>query len=528
MKSTLIPSRLASRQNAVSIFFEAMDDHEGRIDLCKKALTVVVLGASGDLSRKKTFPALFELSAAGLLPPHANIVGYSRSEMTHEAFRKKLAEYLNVSDKSDGKDMRDEFLSHCFYHQGAYASVDDVQTLADFCKELEADRSDAGANRIFYMALPPSVFGKIGKSIKEAAMSPTGWSRVIVEKPFGRDLESSNELAAELGSLFSEEQIYRIDHYLGKAMVQNLMILRFANSIYEPLWNKRHISCFMITFKEPHGVEGRGSYFDSYGILRDVLVNHLLQIFSLLAMEAPKSTDSEHVRDAKVAVLKQVCEIKDSDVVIGQYEGWEKRETARRIIQDGYVDDESVPKDSKTPTFASLVLHVDNDRWRGVPFILKCGKGLNERKAEVRVQFKRPDCSVNIYPDSPINELVMRVQPDEAVYCKMNNKGPGLRDQIRETELDMTYRKSFTNGRVPDAYERLIYDVMLGHHEHFVRTDELEAAWKIFTPLLHRIDDGQLPLQNYAFGTRGPQVADDLARSYGFQRSETYQWKAKK
>lgn len=313
--------------------------------------------------------------------------------------------------------------------------------------------------------------------------------------------------------------MYRIDHYLGKEMVQNLMTLRFANAVFDPLWNRNHISSVQITFKEDIGTEGRGGYFDEFGIIRDVMQNHLLQILALVAMEAPVSADAEDIRDEKVKVLRACEPIKIEDVVIGQYG---KDPEGKK---PSYLDDPTVPKGSLMPTFATAVIHINNGRWKGIPFILKCGKGLNERKADIRVQFY--ENSNSLYPNTARNELVLRVQPNEAVYLKFNAKAPGMSENVTETELDLTYNERF-DARLPDAYERLIYDVLRGDHNLFVRADELEAAWAIFTPILHQIEGEKIPPIVYPFGSRGPQESDELIQSYGVSRSENYKWDKQK
>jgi glucose-6-phosphate 1-dehydrogenase len=272
----------------------------------------------------------------------------------------------------------------------------------------------------------------------------------------------------------------------------------------------------MITFKEDIGTEGRGGYFDEFGIIRDVMQNHLLQILALVAMESPVALNAEDVRDEKVKVLRACEAIDFRDLVIGQYG---KDPEGKK---PSYLDDSTVPKGSIVPTFAAGVIHVNNSRWKGVPFILKCGKALNERKAEIRIQFR--DNPNSLYPDAARNELVLRVQPDEAVYMKFNVKVPGMSEQITESELDLTYKKRF-DARLPDAYERLIYDVLRGDHNLFVRVDELDAAWKIFTPVLHKIEKEKVKPIIYPFGSRGPAEADELAKRYGIVRSTTYQWK---
>lgn len=485
-----------------------------------EALTVVVLGASGDLAKKKTYPALFSLFAHGLIPAHVSIVGYARSDIPESEFRSHIAKGLKGHENK-----KERFLSRCFYFHGSYDSVDAFSKLASKCEELERDSVQPKdgkkvGNRVFYMAVPPTVFIPVAKTIRKAGLSSDGWNRIVVEKPFGKDLESSNRLSEELSQLFDEDDLYRIDHYLGKEMVQNLMALRFANVVFEPLWSRFYVNNVQITFKEDIGTEGRGGYFDQFGIIRDVMQNHLIQILALIGMEAPTTLSAEHVRDEKVKLLRSVTPLVLDDLVIGQYTASEDGKKA------GYLDDEGVPKDSITPTFAMAVLHVNNDRWSGVPFILKCGKGLNERKAEIRIQFHEPCNGLYSYPQlqSARNELVLRVQPNEAVYLKFLSKQPGLSSDLAQSELDLTYKSRFNIKELPDAYERLILDVIRGDHNLFVRDDELDAAWRIFTPILHQLEEEKIKPEPYQFGTRGPATADDLAKIYGFRRTENYQW----
>lgn len=327
-------------------------------------------------------------------------------------------------------------------------------------------------------------------------MSRPHFTRVIVEKPFGKDLKSSNELSAHLSKLFLEEEIYRIDHYLGKEMVQNLIVLRFANQIFKRIWNRDSIECVMITFKEPFGTQGRGGYFDEFGIIRDVMQNHLLQILSLVAMDTPVSKNAEEIRNEKVKVLRSIAELKMQDVIIGQYVGNPNGQGEEKL---GYLDDPTVPADSTTPTFCCAVLKIKNERWDGVPFILKSGKALNERKAEIRIQFK--EVPGDIFDNTCArNELVIRVQPDEAVYMKISTKKPGMNFNPVETELDLTYKHRYEGEYMPDAYERLILDVFLGSQINFVRTDELAEAWRIFTPLLHQFEKEKPKPLTYVYG----------------------------
>nr|XP_033776188.1 glucose-6-phosphate 1-dehydrogenase [Geotrypetes seraphini]XP_033776193.1 glucose-6-phosphate 1-dehydrogenase [Geotrypetes seraphini] len=475
----------------------------------------IVLGASGDLAKKKIYPTLWRLFNDGLLPDDTFIIGFARSKLTVENLRKQIQPYLKVTTENQKK--LDTFFGHNSYVSGQYSERSSFENLHAHINSMPNGKK---ANRLFYLALPPSVYEDVTRNIKETCMSQVGWTRLIVEKPFGKDLESSNKLSNHIASLFREDQIYRIDHYLGKEMVQNLMVLRFGNRIFGPVWNRDNIGCVMLTFKEPFGTEGRGGYFDEFGIIRDVMQNHLLQILCLVAMEKPTSTNSDDVRDEKVKVLKSVSEIQLNDVVLGQYVG---NPTGQGEEKKGYLDDATVPAGSLTATFAVVVLYIQNERWDGVPFILRCGKALNERKAEVRLQFR--DVPGDIFNQQcKRNELVIRVQPNEAVYTKLMTKKPGMFFNPEESELDLTYGNRYKDVKLPDAYERLILDVFCGSQMHFVRSDELREAWRIFTPLLHKIESDKIKPIPYVYGSRGPAEADELMKAVGFRYEGTYKW----
>jgi len=344
---------------------------------------------------------------------------------------------------------------------------------------------------------------------------------MIVEKPFGRDLESCRTLLKTLDEYFTEDQLYRIDHYLGKEIVQNLLIMRFANRIFENMWSNRHIESVFLTFKEPFGTQGRGGYFDKYGIIRDIIQNHLIQVMCLVAMEAPIRASgpgsSSDVRDEKVKVLKSISPVTLDDVYLGQYEG--------------YTDDETIEnKDSNTPTFAAVKLHVNTPRWQGVPFILKAGKALNERKAEIRIQFKdAPAADFMFYGDVPRNELVMRMQPNEAIYMKTNFKSPGFSSSPLQGELEVNYDTRFFHNESgtsnPEAYTRLILNVIQGRQAAFVRDDELMRSWEIFTPILHKIETENIRPFPYKEGSRGPEGADPwILEKSGYIRNKAYKF----
>lgn len=427
----------------------------------------------------------------------------------------KYIQHENEADKLES------FWSHNIYLQGSYNNADDFINLNHEISFWEEGKNVA--NRLFYLALPQSVYTSVTLLINLHCMATKGWTRIVIEKPFGHDLKSYQELSQHLTSLFKEETIYRIDHYLGKEMVQNLIAVRFANKIFSSVWNRDNISCVSIIFKEPIGTYGRGGYFDQSGIIRDVMQNHLLQLLSLVAMERPVSNDPEDIRNEKVKVLKSVKDIELKNVVLGQYVGDSTAsETSER--SKGYCDDPTVPKGSLTPTFALAVAHINNERWDGVPYFLKCGKALNERKAEIRIQFQ--DVPADLFGGQcKRNELVIRVQPGEAIYIKLMTKTPGIKtDKLEETELDLTYHYRYKSAVMPDAYERLFVDILEGSQTHFVRSDELFQAWRIFTPLLDQIEKEKVVPLQYVHGSRGPKEADEMITSLGYKFYGTYKW----
>ncbi|XP_066598128.1 glucose-6-phosphate 1-dehydrogenase [Prorops nasuta] len=476
----------------------------------------VTLGASGDLAKKKIYPTLWWLFRDNLLPKTTTFFGYARSNLTLEELREKCSPYMKV--KSDEAEKYEEFWKLNHYMAGSYDTREDFAKLN---QEIEKHENGIAANRLFYLALPPSVFEKVTVHIRNLCMGLKGWTRIIIEKPFGRDDMTSQRLSDHLASLFKEDQIYRIDHYLGKEMVQNLMTLRFGNRIFGPTWNRDNVASVQITFKEPFGTQGRGGYFDEFGIIRDVMQNHLLQILSLVAMEKPASCHPDDIRNEKVKVLRCIKSLELDNVVLGQYVGDpDSKDPEARL---GYLNDPTVPVDSNTPTYALAVLKINNERWDGVPFILKCGKALNERKAEVRVQYQ--DVPGDIFDGkAKRNELVIRVQPGEALYIKMMTKSPGITFDMEETELDLTYCSRYKDLKLPDAYERLILDVFCGSQMHFVRSDELSEAWRIFTPLLHQIENQKVQPIPYKYGSRGPKQADEMAKRNNFAYYGSYKW----
>ena len=482
-----------------------------------KPLSLVIVGASGDLAQKKIIPALFALYSQQYLPRDVNIFGFARTPLGDDEFRNKVVENLTcryVPGESCA-DWMNAFLSHCHYVAGHYDSTDSFLDLFQVMKKHEGGRV---ANRLYYMAIPPSVFIDVVRSLGSAGLvscgPAAGWARIVIEKPFGRDRASSDLMAKELSQVSGERDIYRIDHYLGKEIIQNLMVLRFANTIFEPLWSHEHIESVQITWKENFGIGGRAGYFDQFGIIRDVMQNHLIQIASLIAMEEPSSLGPQFVRDEKVRVLKSIAPVTLDDLVVGQYKGAVQGKT--RV--PAYAEEQGVPPGSITPTFAAAVLKVNNSRWRGVPFFIKAGKGLDARCSEIRIQFRPHARNIfsEIRPALPSNALVIRVQPDEAIYFRIVNKQPGLKLELVDTDLDLKYVSTFRE-LIPEAYEALLLDALRGDKSLFIRNDELAAAWDVFTPALHALEHNGVRPEVYAFGSGGPAAATALAARHNIE-----------
>ncbi|MBL7114964.1 MAG: glucose-6-phosphate dehydrogenase [Kiritimatiellae bacterium] len=468
-------------------------------------LDIVVMGASGDLARRKIFPALFSLFCQGYLPDQLRFFGFARSKLTDDEFRGRITEHLTCryAPGESCADLMSDFLSRCRYMAGNYGSSEDM---LDLYQLMQAEKR-CEANILFYFAIPPSVFLDVSRALGDAGMirctQEEPWTRAVIEKPFGQDRESSDNLTCELGKVFTEDAIYRIDHYLGKEVIQNLMVLRFANLVFEPIWNRHYIERVWIDWREDLGLEGRAGYFDSYGVIRDVMQNHLLQILALIAMDKPQQASAQHVRDEKVKVLRRISPVTLDHAVLGQYGAATWRDKDRV----GYRQEPDVSPSSCTPTFCAARLEIDNDRWRGVPFIVRAGKAMNAKENEVRIQFRSMES--NLFSSGrrtlPPNELVVRIQPNEGIYLGLNNKEPGHDLTLEKRDLDLRYASAYP-GMIPDAYECLLLDVMEGDKSLFIRSDELEAAWDIFTPLLHKIDEDKLEPDLYPFGSYGPVI----------------------
>lgn len=475
-------------------------------------LTVVVAGASGDLALRKIYPALFALYGQGYLPAGFHAVGLARTEFTDASFRERLASSLACRWKpgaSCGR-LADEFLGRCSYCRGAYDAPETYRELARRLADREGGAADA--RRLFYLAVPSTVSPSIFRGLAAAGLSRPhgGWSRVVLEKPFGRDRESSDAMIRELDAVFRPDQVYRIDHYLGKEVVQNLMVLRFANLIFEPVWSRSHIAGVQITWKENIGVGNRGGYFDNYGIIRDVMQNHLLMILGLVAMEQPVRNEARLVSGELAKVLGCITPPAPGDAALGQY--------VRSPAGSGYCEEPGIAPGSITPTCAAVALRIQNRRWADVPFLVRAGKALDGCLTEVRVRFH--DVPANIFCRDhkrlTSNEMVIRVQPDPAITLKIASKVPGLNLELAESELDLTYARAF-NAAIPEAYECLLLDAIAGDQGLFVDADVLSAAWDVFTPLLHGIERLRPEPERYSFGGQWPEGVGLLARRHGIE-----------
>lgn len=456
-------------------------------------ISIVIVGASGDLTRKKLLPALFSLFCSDLLPEHFQVVGFARSSLSDEEFRSQVAETLTCRFEPEPSecDLKAKlFLKRCHYHAGQYTSAADFRALGRRLTELNGP----AANRLFYMAIPPGVFLDTARSIREAGLAEDHddtWSRVVIEKPFGRDTESSAELTDALGEIFSETQTYRIDHYLGKEVIQNLLVLRFGNRILEPIWNREHIESVSISFSEDIGAEGRAGYFDRFGIIRDVVQNHLLQTLALVAMEQPIALSPVEIAWEKDRALRATRPMSVDNTLIGQY--------------TGYRDDPEVPDGSLTETFVRTTLYVDTPRWYGVPFVVTAGKALDTRKTEILVHFRELPCS--LFPGVTANTLRIRIQPNEAIELQLNNKKPGMRLESAPVSFNMLYNQQF-DTTLPEAYERLLLDVIRGDRSLFIQRHELAAAWEVVTPYLKHAESKGIAPREYPYGSSGPEAPD--------------------
>ena len=483
--------------------------------------TLVIFGASGDLTRRKLVPALWSLYAARTLPEPFTIVGTARTPLTDEAFRTQMREAVEefARLKIPAPAVWARFAQSLHYVPGDPGDAELYVRVRQRLEELEGARGGP-TNRVFYCATPPSLYDDIIGHVGVAGLAhaPDGWTRIVIEKPFGHDLESARALNRQLTSVFDEEQVYRIDHYLGKETVQNILVFRFANGIFEPVWNRNHVAEVQMTVAEAIGVEGRGSYYEEAGALRDMIQNHLLQLLCLIAMEAPVTFDAGPVRDEKNKVLQAIRPIdpaKVDDVALrGQYvAGHVGGRTA-----PGYRQEKGVKGDSTTETYAALRLQVDNWRWAGVPFYLRTGKRMPHRVSEIVIRFHRtPHMIFRRRRDSGVvpNVLAIRIQPDEGISLTVAAKEPGPDLRLGPVTLDFKYNEVF-GGEPPEAYERLLLDVIHGDATLYARGDWVERAWELLQPVIDAWSRPPAGVPTYEAGSWGPAEADPfIARDGG-------------
>ncbi|HKO99032.1 MAG TPA: glucose-6-phosphate dehydrogenase [Pyrinomonadaceae bacterium] len=491
-----------------------------RLEVTAPPCVTVIFGATGDLTRRKLLPALFRLSQQRLLPSEFAILGTARNSMTDDEFRAMLKQAVTEFGSEDALDESawESFAKRMFYVGGEFSEIATYQNIGNRLEEIDKEHQTQG-NRIFYLATAPDFFGLIAKHLGEAKLARSkkgSWTRIIVEKPFGKDLESARKLNKELAAVFDEKQVYRIDHYLGKETVQNLLAFRFANSIFEPLWNRQYIDHIQITNAETKGVEGRGGYYETAGALRDMIQNHVFQVTSLIAMEPPASLSANAVRDEKAKAMESVrsfpLEKIDELAVRGQYGPG----TVLGDTVPGYREEPGVNPNSSTETFAALKLYFDNWRWAGVPFYIRSGKRIQKHITEIAIQFKGVPHHMFTGSDTPLepNVLVIRVQPNEGITLRFAAKLPGQAMRIRPVNMDFRYGSSF-GVKSPEAYERLLLDCMLGDSTLYARRDMVERGWEIVSPILEAWQEPAVDFPNYEAGSWGPQAAFELIERDG-------------
>jgi glucose-6-phosphate 1-dehydrogenase len=480
---------------------------------------IIMFGASGDLARRKLLPALYDLARHACLAPRFRLLGFARTQMPDDAFRDRASEFLpeNESPSISGYTQKD-FAKHLRYFEGDYDDANAYRQLTERLEELDRE-GQLGGNRLFYLATPPDVYIRIidhlGKAGLAKPVSDKSWTRVVIEKPFGRDLESARDLNRRVLEVFEEPQVYRIDHYLGKETVQNLLVFRFGNGIFEPIWNRNYVDQVQITVAEALGVESRAAFYESAGALRDMVQSHLLQLTSLVAMEAPAAFDATPVRNEKIKVLQSIRPFTPdtiwSSVVRGQY-GSGKIDGKPA---PGYRQEPNVSPNSATETFVGLKLYVDNWRWSGVPFYLRTGKRLKRAHTEIAIQFKRAPHRVFRGQDAQPNSLVLNIQPNEGISLSFGAKTPGAEMRIGSVTMDFAYRDAF-GGVTRDAYATLLNDCIRGDATLFDRADSVEAAWQLVDPILKAWHEASPPpFPNYPAGSEGPRASDDLTNSEG-------------
>jgi glucose-6-phosphate 1-dehydrogenase len=488
------------------------DPRDRRLPRVPGPCAIVVFGVTGDLARKKLIPAIYDLSNRGLLPPGFVLLGFARRDWDVGDFESLARESAQAHSRTEfHEDVWKRVASSLQFLPGAFDDDEAFDALAQALGELETTHGIQG-NAAFYLSIPPAAFPVVLKQMQRTGMADNtktgGWRRVVVEKPFGHDLTSARELNALVDEVFSPENVFRIDHYLGKETIQNMLALRFANTLFEPIWNAHYVDSVQITMAEDVGIGGRAAFYDSAGAARDVLQNHLIQLLALTAMEEPVSFDAESIRTEKLKVLNAISLPEDLThyAIRGQYDqGWLAGERV-----PSYLDEKDIPKDSMTETYAAVRLGIETRRWGGVPFYLRTGKRLPRRVTEIAVEFTRaPHLPFDATDTVELghNQLVVRVQPDEGVTLRFGSKVPGSAMEVRDVSMDFLYGEAFTESS-PEAYERLILDVLLGDATLFPRNDEVDASWKV----IDRLEEfwAGRPPEKYRAGEWGPRGAVEM------------------
>lgn len=480
-------------------------------------VSIVIFGASGDLSFRKLLPSLYQLYLDQLLSPHFCIFGFARTKQSNEDFRLQLSKSGSYSQ---------EFLSHVFFYSGDYSDRDSFKKFNEQLTAVERDFGLSGS-RLFYLATPPELVRDIVFGMDSAKMLPpqgkdVPWGRVIFEKPFGVDLETAKDLNSFLGQYLKEEQIYRIDHYLGKETVQNILVFRFANSIFGPLLNNQYVQDVQITVSETLGVERRGGYFDHSGILRDMVQNHMSQLLTLIAMEAPASFDAHDIHNEKIKVLSSLRYYTEQEALENSVRAQYSAGEIDGIEVPGYLDEPGVNPKSKTETYAALKLYLDNWRWVGVPFYLRVGKRLAKKASEIVINFKPLPLSLfrcSSFDKVESNAIVIRIQPEEGITIEFNSKVPGYENRLQSVDMDFFFEQSF-DAKLPEAYERLLLDAMMGDSTLFIHKFEVERSWEFYEPFLKAWENfGECQLLHYKAGSDGPREAEVLFAGQGQWRS---------